>query len=187
MSVTNNLYVLDRQTGAARKLTEDDDAKSSVRISPDGQWVLYCGCRISESTDSLRAYLLPVTDPGQRIHLGYAFWVQWVNDSEFAGWLWPYGFRGSVEKRSWERITPDSVGFLPVPGKQCNVVWDFRLASKGVWIKPISKGISEKSDTSCSNQLPRNSISPRGQTIFSTQFQEQVLSVASHFRTGKTS
>jgi serine/threonine protein kinase/Tol biopolymer transport system component len=144
MSVTNNLYVLDRLTGATRELTEDDDAKSSVRISPDGQWVLYCGCRISESTDSLRAYLLPVNDPGQRIQLGYAFWVQWVNNSEFAGWLGPYGFRGSVEKRSWERIKPDSMGFLPVPGKQCNVVWDFRLASKGVWMKPISKGISEK-------------------------------------------
>jgi serine/threonine protein kinase/Tol biopolymer transport system component len=144
VSVTNNLYVLDRQTGAMRKLTEDDDAKSSVRISPDGQWLLYCACRISESIDSLRAYLLPVTDPGRRIFLGYSFWVRWVNNSEFAGWLGPYGFKGSVEKRGWDRITPDSVGYLPVPAKQCNVVWDFRSGSRGVWIKPISKGVSEK-------------------------------------------
>jgi eukaryotic-like serine/threonine-protein kinase len=155
LSMTRTICIVDRHGGTTRKLTEDDEYKTVPAISPDGKWMLYCSQGLSETSDSTRVYLISVSNPGRRKMLGYGGWVMWLNNTEFLAWCFPKTLKGSIEKETWERIGPDSTGGnIPIVGGTYMVIPDYRSGTRGVWVNPISKGISEKAGRQVLTKLP---------------------------------
>ena len=56
----NDVWIVGREGGMARRLTSDDGAETSPAISPDGQWVAFSG----EYGGNQDVYLVPI-DGGQ--------------------------------------------------------------------------------------------------------------------------
>jgi tricorn protease len=104
----NDVWIVPRQGGAARRLTSDDGAETSPAISPDGEWVAFSG-EYGGNTD---VYLVPVAG-GQPARLT---WHPGQDDVQ--GWT-PDGkilFRSSregVPTRLTQFFTVDPTGGFP--------------------------------------------------------------------------
>jgi serine/threonine protein kinase len=143
LSMTSNVYVVDRQKGTTRKLTDDNEYRIAPAVSPDGQWVLDCTRLLTEPAESTRVFLLSVSSPGRRKFIGHGRLAQWLNEKEFFLW-YPLAFRGSIERDGCERFGPDSVAIVSMKGGSHLLSVDMRAKSRGLWITSVPGGSPQK-------------------------------------------
>jgi serine/threonine protein kinase len=143
-STASNIYVVDRQEGKTRRLTDDGEYRFGSAVSPDGQWVVDCSRLVTEPAESTRAFLLSVSNPGQRRLIGHARVARWVNEKEFLLGSPPRAFMGCVDREGCKQVGPDSAAVFPVRGGTYLVTFDSRASSRGMWITPAAKGTPQK-------------------------------------------
>ncbi len=144
VGTTDNLYVMDRQDGTRRKLTDDSLHRNSPVVSPDAQWVLDFSRLTTEPPESTRARLLSLSNPGRMRALGHGQTGLWLNEKEFLLRDPPRSFRCTIESESREPGGPDSTLTIPILRGRYLLRFDGRKDSTGLWMTPVSGGPSGK-------------------------------------------
>ena len=120
ISTAMNIYVMDKDGGNVRELTDDLSYKFAPQWSPDEKWITYSAAPGTDSYDSSRIFLIQADRLGQPKLMGNGVFAAWFNEKEFVLWAPPRTSRRSIDQSEGERISEDSVYALPVlDGEVC--------------------------------------------------------------------
>jgi serine/threonine protein kinase len=133
MSTTMNIYVMDRDGGNIRKLTDDLSHKSLPQWSPDEKWIVYCAELATDPGDSSRIYMIQVDKPAQPRLMGNGEYATWLNEKELVLWAPPVTYKRSIDQSQCWRISEDSVFVLPVLDGKYIVALDWHQGRMG-WL-----------------------------------------------------
>jgi hypothetical protein len=134
VSTTRNIYVMDRDGGNARKLTDDLSYKFLPRWSPDEKWIAYCARPGAEPEDSSRVYIVEADKPGQPRLMGSGGYVHWSSATEFVMYGFNATYKRSIDQPECVKISEDSVFVAPVLQGSYIVGHDWRVHRRGWWI-----------------------------------------------------
>jgi Tol biopolymer transport system component len=136
ISTERNIYVMDRDGGNVRKLTDDLSYKSVPYWSPDEKWITYIARLGTEPEDSSRAYVIQADKPGQPRFMGRGIYAPWYNEKEFVLWGFPVSYKRSIDQAECVRISEiseDSVFTFPVLERKYVVGLDWHRGRSG-WL-----------------------------------------------------
>jgi serine/threonine protein kinase len=129
-----NIYIIDRNGGNVRKLTDDLSYKSAPFWSPDEKWITYSARLGTEPEDSLEVYLIQTDKPEQPRTMGKGAFAPWTNEKEFLLWRYTGTYRRSIDQAECVKIAEDSVMSIPVLNGKWVVGIDWRTGREGWWI-----------------------------------------------------
>ena len=134
-SARTDIYVMDRQGGEIRRLTDGPGIKFNPSWSPDEMWISYGVSHLSaEPPDSSRVYLIKMDNPSQPRLIGKGRAVYWFNEKEFIVWGSTKSYRGSVDRPDLLEFAEDSARIAPILDGKYIAVNDFRAGREGAWI-----------------------------------------------------
>jgi Tol biopolymer transport system component len=131
VSQTMNIYVMDRDGGNTRKLTDDLSYKEWPSFSPDEKWITYAARAGTEPPDSSRVYLIQVDKPGHPKLLGYGNNAYWYSEKEFVVWSSMAMYKGSLDRPGLERFSEDSILAVPPLGEKYVAMFDWHQGHEG--------------------------------------------------------
>jgi hypothetical protein len=134
VSTAMNIYVMDRDGGNVRKLTDDLSYKWAPQWSPDEKWITYSAHLGTEPEDSSRVYLIQTDKPGQPRLMGIGRNGPWINEKEFVLWGFRGTYKGSIDRVDCVRISEDSVFTVPVLNDKYVLAHDWRIGRRGWWV-----------------------------------------------------
>jgi hypothetical protein len=132
ISTARNIYVMDRDGGNVRKLTDDLSYKTSPYWSPDEKWITYAARLGTEPEDSSRVYLIQADKPGQPRFMGKGSYAPWINEKEFVLWGFRGTYRGSIDRTDCVRFSEDSLFAFPVLNEKYVVAFDWHRGRFGL-------------------------------------------------------
>jgi serine/threonine protein kinase len=138
VSTTRNIYVIDRDGGNVRKLTDDSLTKTAPQWSPDEKWITYSAHPGNEPDDSSQIYMIQVDKPGQPRPMGRGFFAPWYNEREFALWSLSGTYTLAIDQMKGEKISEDSIMAIPVLNGRFVVALDWHGGGEGWRIAPAS-------------------------------------------------
>jgi serine/threonine protein kinase len=133
ISTASNIYVMDRDGGNVRKLTDDLNFKSFPSWSPDEKWITYSARLGTEPEDSSRAYLIEADKPGQPRLMGRGGYAPWFSEKEFVLWRFSGTHKTSIDQAEYVKISEDSVFAIPVLNGEYVVGLDWHRGRSG-WL-----------------------------------------------------
>ncbi len=134
INTARNIYLMDRDGGNVRKLTDDLLYKSAPLWSPDEKWITYHSRRGSDPQDSSQVYLIQADSPGQPRAMGRGGNSPWYSEKEFASWGFSGTYTRAIDKPGGVKISEDSVMAVPVLQGKYVVGLDWRSGREGWWI-----------------------------------------------------
>jgi serine/threonine protein kinase len=134
MSTARNIYVMDRDGGNVRKLTDDLSYKSMPYWSPDEEWITYTARLGTEPEDSCRVYLIQADKPGQPRFMGRGMYAPWFNEKEFVLWGFRGTYKGSIDRIDCVRFSEDSLFAFPVLNQKYVVAFDWHRGRFGLFV-----------------------------------------------------
>jgi dipeptidyl aminopeptidase/acylaminoacyl peptidase len=138
VSMVMDIYVIDRDGGNVRKLTEDMSYKSFPVWSPDERWITYCAVPVNEPAESTRVYLIRTDKPGQARLIARGTYSMWFNERQFALFGGMVTSIASIDRDSLERFSEDSVFAVPILEEKYVGGYDFHKKQQGWWITTAS-------------------------------------------------
>jgi serine/threonine protein kinase/Tol biopolymer transport system component len=115
ITTTRNIYLMDRDGGNLRRLTDDPLHKSSPHWSPDEKWITYHARRGTDPEDSSEVYLIQVDRPGQPRPMGRGMFPHWFSEREFVRYEPSSGTYTRASDHPGEvKISEDSLMAVPV-------------------------------------------------------------------------
>ena len=134
ISTERNIYVMDRDGGNIRKLTDDLMDKLYPTWSADEKWITYSARPGNEPNDSLRVFLIQVDNPGQPKLIGRGVWTPWYSEKEFVIWSYSGTYTRSIDQPEAVRFAEDSVMAIPVLKGKYVVALDWHRGRAGWFI-----------------------------------------------------
>jgi hypothetical protein len=134
ISTARNIYVMDRDGGNARKLTDDLSYKAAPDWSPDEKWITYSARPGNEPDDSCRVFLIQADNPGQPKFMGKGMFTHWFSEKEFVLWGSTDTHTRSIDQPEGVSFSEDSVNAVPVLKGKYVVAIDWHSARIGWWI-----------------------------------------------------
>jgi len=125
-SVRTDIYVMDRQGGDLRRLTDGPDVKFYPFWSLDEKWITYGAYLPTEPPDSSRVYLVNADNPSQRRMIGKGMFAMWHNEKEFTLCTPTRSYRGSIDRPGLIATAEDTLWTFPVLGDKYILAWDLR-------------------------------------------------------------
>jgi serine/threonine protein kinase len=142
ISTTMNVYLMDRDGGNVRKLTDDRLYKSSPHWSPDEKWITYHARRGTDSEDSVQIYLIHADNPGQPKPMGRGRFPHWFSEMEFVRYEPSSGtYRQAIDTSGCVKISGDSIMAIPVLDGKYVVALDWHSTRTG-WLISTAAGCS---------------------------------------------
>ncbi|HSQ75368.1 MAG TPA: protein kinase, partial [Bacteroidota bacterium] len=141
ISTSRNIYVMNRDGGNARTLTDDYSFKNSPDWSPDEKWITYSGRPGNEPEDSSQIFLIQADRPGQPRPMGQGRRAPWISDNEFSVWRWSGTYKRSIDQPECTRISEDSVFAQPVLDGKYVVGLDWHAGREG-WLITTAASLS---------------------------------------------
>jgi len=132
-NITMNIYLVDRDGGNVRKLTDDLLYKSSPHWSPDEKWITYHARRGTEPEDSSQIYLIHADSPGQPKPMGRGTFPQWYSGKEFVRYEPSGTYTKAIDQPGWVKISGDSIMAIPVLNGKYVVALDWHSGRTG-WL-----------------------------------------------------
>ena len=134
VSTARNIYVMDRDGGNLRKLTDDRIYKFRPRWSPDEKWIAYCARRGADPEDSSQVFIVQVDKPGQPRAMGRGGFVHWISEKELVLYASDVTYKTSIDQAGYVRISADSILVVPVLQGNYIVGLDWRAGRRGWWM-----------------------------------------------------
>ncbi len=140
ITTARNIYLMDRDGGNVRKLTDDLLYKSSPHWSPDEEWITYHAHRSTEPEDSSQIYLIRADSPGQPRPMGRGVFPHWYSEKEFVRYETSGTYRQGIDQPGWVKISGDSIMAIPVLKEKYVVALDWHSGRAGWFISPAVTG-----------------------------------------------
>jgi Tol biopolymer transport system component len=81
--VSGHIYVMDSDGQNRKQLSPSDEYSTNPLWSPNGRWITYNSRKISEPADSVRTYLLDMSNPGPRRYIADGRAYYWIDSARF--------------------------------------------------------------------------------------------------------
>ena len=133
VTTTMNIYLMDRDGGNVRKLTDDILFKSSPHWSADEKWITYLARRGNDPDDSSQIYLIQADSPGQPKPMGRGAYPHWFSETKFVRYEPSGTYIASIDQSGEEKISEDSIMAIPVLQGKYVVALDWHSA-RGGWL-----------------------------------------------------
>jgi Tol biopolymer transport system component/predicted Ser/Thr protein kinase len=134
ISTARNIYVMDRDGGNVRKLTDDIRYKAAPAWSPDEKWITYSARPGNEPEDSSWVFMVQADNPGQPRSMGRGVYTQWFSETEFVLWGPTGTLTRSIDQSEPVRYAGDSVTAIPVLAGKYVVALDWHTNRAGYYI-----------------------------------------------------
>jgi Tol biopolymer transport system component len=143
ISTARNIYLMDRDGGNVRKLTDDLLSKAGPHWSPDEKWITYRARRGSDPEDSTQIYLIQARNPGQPRPMGRGRYCHWFSEKEFVRYDFSGTYTNSIDQPRGEKISEDSLMALPVLNGKYIAALDWHSGRTG-WLLTTAVECSTK-------------------------------------------
>jgi serine/threonine protein kinase len=134
ISTATNMYVMDRDGGNARKLTDDLSYKDYPNWSPDEKRIMYSARPGNQPEDSSFVFLIQVDNPGLPRFMGRGVYTHWYSEKEFVLWGNTGTLTRSIDQPECVKFSGDSVMAIPILKGKYVVAIDWHSARTGWWI-----------------------------------------------------
>jgi Tol biopolymer transport system component/predicted Ser/Thr protein kinase len=127
---------IDRDGRNRKQLTSGEESINNPLPSPDGRWIIYGRCQLSEPVDSSRVYLIDAKNPGTPKLVGKGVPFRWIDEKTFISfdfaalstWL------NCIDVGKPGKFFEDSTFAIPLQGGKYIGYYDRRSGREGIWV-----------------------------------------------------
>ena len=136
----NQVFMM-KTDGTNRRQVSFDDANHHVPlVSPDGKWLTYSSYGTTESSDSMRVYLVDLSNPGSSQCLGYGNFAYWLSADTLVIPFGRYCSLYSLRDMRTIQAKSDSTWEFPIDKGKSFLVLNQKKGSEGWWVSTRGSG-----------------------------------------------
>jgi len=174
---TNELFVMDVETGRKSLILKHEDAIHSAKWSPDGKWIAYASHPDTVEHDSSKAFFIDADNQGSPRRIGVGLPERWIDDRTLLTST-SAGVRVStVDETTSEIYFRDSTYAMPVLEGKYIIYADVVVGrNPGLWIVPAQPpGASPAKPRQLIKSLSNWIYSPAGGCLYFISTQNELI------------